>query len=85
MLEGVDVVARLVEEADAKDLTVIAAAREGLLQEVVFGTIPEEVGRRTESTVIMIKRRFDITSAFRDRDVFRKLWDWREGWARTSG
>jgi len=65
LLEGTEVVDLLVDEADAHDLTVIGAAREGLLQQVVFGAIPEEVGRQAESTVIMSKRHLNITSAFR--------------------
>ncbi|MFB6165681.1 MAG: amino acid permease [Haloarculaceae archaeon] len=64
VLEG-EVVETLVEAANAHDLTVIGAAREGLLQQVVFGAIPEEVGIQTETTVIMAKRHLDIRSAFR--------------------
>ena len=44
------------------DLTVIGAAREGMLKQLVFGAIPEEVGRRAHSTVIMAKRDLGITT-----------------------
>lgn len=44
------------------DITFIGAAGEGLLKQLVFGAIPEAVGRRAESTVIMAKRDLGITS-----------------------
>ncbi len=62
ILEGRDVADRIVEESDEYDHTIIGATREGLLQQVVFGGIPEEVGRRAEHTVIMAKRYQGITS-----------------------
>ena len=62
LLEGRDVADRIVEESENHDHTVIGATREGLLQQVVFGGIPEEVGRRADHTVIMAKRYQGITS-----------------------
>jgi amino acid transporter/nucleotide-binding universal stress UspA family protein len=62
LLEGTDIADRIVEESEEHDHTVIGATREGLLQQVVFGGIPEEVGRRAEHTVIMAKRYQGITS-----------------------
>lgn len=64
--EGNDVVDTIVTAANDHDLTVIGAAREGLLQQVVFGAIPEEVGQRVETGVIMAKRQGSLTSAFRE-------------------
>ncbi len=71
LLEGRDVADTIVAEADDHDLTVIGAAREGLLQQVVFGAIPEEVGQRADATVIMTKRRGDITSRLREWVAWR--------------
>lgn len=62
LLEGEDVADRLVEESTEHDHTIVGATREGLFQQIVFGGIPEEVGRRAEHTVIMAKRYQDITS-----------------------
>ncbi len=52
----------IVDASAEHDLTVIGAAGEGLLKQLVFGAIPEDVGRRAESTVIMAKRDLGITS-----------------------
>lgn len=62
LLEGSDIVDTIVDRSAGSDLTIIGATREGLLEQFVFGTIPEEVGRRTENTVIMAKRHLGITS-----------------------
>lgn len=60
--EGDDVAATIVAATEAFDLTVIGATREGLLQQLVFGAIPETVGRDAASTVIMAKRDLGIIS-----------------------
>ncbi|MFB6108368.1 MAG: amino acid permease [Haloplanus sp.] len=61
-VESDDVVGEIVERSADHDVTVIGASREGLLQQLVFGAIPEEVGRRAKNTVIMAKRDLGITS-----------------------
>ncbi|MFB6080276.1 MAG: amino acid permease [Haloferacaceae archaeon] len=62
VVRGDDVVATIVERSADYDLTIIGASRESLLQQLVFGAVPEEVGRRAKSTVIMAKRDLGITS-----------------------
>ncbi|WP_049934477.1 amino acid permease [Haloplanus natans] len=72
LLEGVDTSTDIIEDervaeaivdyTDDYDLTVIGASREGLLQQLVFGAIPETVGQRASGTVIMAKRYLGITS-----------------------
>ncbi|WP_370525556.1 amino acid permease [Halococcus qingdaonensis] len=62
LLEGMNISERIIEESDNHDYTVIGATREGLLQQIVFGGIPEEVGRRAKHTVIMAKRYQGLTS-----------------------
>lgn len=62
MLEGRDVVETIIEQSADYDLTIIGATREGLLQQLIFGGIPEAVGRRARCTVIMAKRHLGITS-----------------------
>ena len=60
-----DVVDAITARSADHDVTVIGATREGLLQRVVFGAIPERVGEEAESTVILARRNLDITSHLR--------------------
>jgi len=62
VVESDDVVEAVVAASAERDLTVIGATREGLLQQLVFGTIAETVGMRSENTIIMAKRDLDIAS-----------------------
>ncbi|MFC6734395.1 amino acid permease [Haladaptatus sp. DYSN1] len=62
LVEGDDIASAIVERSGEHDITIIGASREGLLQQLVFGAIPEEVGRRAKNTVIMAKRDLGITS-----------------------
>jgi APA family basic amino acid/polyamine antiporter len=71
VVENDDVVDAITERSADHDLTVIGATREGVLQRVVFGAIPERVGEGAESTVILAKRNLDITSRL------RRLFKWR--------
>ncbi|EMA56177.1 amino acid permease [Halococcus thailandensis] len=65
VVENDDVVDAITERSAAHDLTVIGATREGLLQRVVFGAIPEQVGEKADSTVILAKRDLELTSRLR--------------------
>ncbi|MDY7081957.1 MAG: universal stress protein, partial [Halobacteria archaeon] len=56
LIEGTDVVDTIVDESEGYDITIIGATREGMLQQLVFGVIPEQVGKRARNTVIMAKR-----------------------------
>ncbi|MFB6180102.1 MAG: universal stress protein, partial [Halorientalis sp.] len=62
LLEGGDVADTIVERSADHDITIVGASREGLLQQLVFGAIPEEVGRRADNTVIMAKRYLGLRS-----------------------
>ena len=59
------VFAGIVATSDDHDLTVIGATREGLLQQLLFGAVPEGVGERVAGTVIMAKRDLAIRSRLR--------------------
>ena len=59
---GDDVVDTIVERSAEYDLTIVGATREGLLQQFVFGALPEQVGWGAKSTVIMAKRNLGLTS-----------------------
>ncbi|WP_411963944.1 amino acid permease [Haloferax sp. YSMS24] len=63
-VEGADVVETIVESSLDHDLTIIGSTREGLLQQFVFGSIPEQVGQEAAGTVIMAKRNLGIRSVF---------------------
>lgn len=60
-----DVVDAITARSADHDVTVIGATREGLLQRVVFGTIPERVGEEAESTVVLARRNLGIPSRLR--------------------
>lgn len=62
ILEGDDVVATIVEESDGYDMTLVGATREGLLNQLVFGSVPEQIGWNAKSTVLMAKQNVGITS-----------------------
>jgi nucleotide-binding universal stress UspA family protein len=55
----------IVAESGDYDLTIIGATREGILQRLVFGAVPEAVAQRAESTVIMAKRYLGVASKLR--------------------
>ncbi len=65
VIEDDDVIGTITARSANHDLTVIGATREGMLQQVVFGAIPEEVGEQVENTVILTKRYLAITSRLR--------------------
>jgi hypothetical protein len=62
VLEGDDVVERLLAESEDYDVAIIGATREGQLQQFVFGAIPEEFTRRAPVTTIVTKRNVGLTS-----------------------
>ncbi len=62
LIEGADIAQALIDEARQHDLTVLGATREGILQQLVFGSVPENVAARIEGPVIMAKRHLGITS-----------------------
>ncbi|MEF8976436.1 MAG: amino acid permease [Halapricum sp.] len=73
LLTSDDVVEALVEASADHDLTVIGATREGLLQRFLFGTIPEAVGERAPTTVLMARRHLDVKSRLQQSlDKFRE-------------
>ena len=55
ILEG-DVVDAIANASQEYDLTVVGASSEGLLEQLVFGAVPEAVGERVDGTVVMAKR-----------------------------
>jgi nucleotide-binding universal stress UspA family protein len=71
VIEADDVIGAIVEESANHDLTVVGATREPLVRTLLFGDVPEEVGRRAESAVMMARRSTDVPS--RLRGTIRRL------------
>ncbi|MFC4989334.1 amino acid permease [Saliphagus infecundisoli] len=61
-VEGTDVAETIIDETEHHDLTIIGATREGLLQRLVLGNIPQTVGEGAYSDVLMVKRNLEIGS-----------------------
>ena len=62
VVESEDIADGILERSADNDITIIGATREGLLQRFVLGSIPERIGERAESSVILTKRNLGITS-----------------------
>jgi amino acid transporter len=56
-VERDDVEDALVEEAGDHDLTTLGAEKEGILQKLVFGSVPETVAERARNTTIVCQRK----------------------------
>ena len=57
-----DVLETIVEHLSRHDLTMTGSTREGMLQQFVFGAIPEEVAREADGTVLVAKRNEGLSS-----------------------
>jgi hypothetical protein len=55
-------IAALVAEVADHDVTTIGASREGVLQRLVFGAIPQGVADRIDHTAIMCRRNVGVPS-----------------------
>ncbi len=65
VVEGEDVEATLVRLGADADLTILGATREGKLQQLLFGAIPETVASQVPGAVIMAKRNLGVTGTLR--------------------
>jgi nucleotide-binding universal stress UspA family protein len=57
VVEGADVVETVLAQAEGHDLIIIGATEEGLFRNLLVGNIAEQVAKRAEVTVIIVKRR----------------------------
>ena len=62
VVESEDIADGILERSADNDITIIGATKDGLLQRFVLGSIPERIGERAESSVILTKRNLGITS-----------------------
>lgn len=60
--EDHDLVDVIIKEGEDHDLIVIGATRSGLFEQMIFGSIPEQVAERSDKTVIMVKKYLGIRS-----------------------
>jgi len=65
LVESREITDAIVEATADYDLTIMGATRSGLLQQLVFGNIPETVGREAEGSVLMAKRNLGVRSRLR--------------------
>ena len=56
VLEGDDIAERVLQESENHDITVVGATRRSRLRQVVFGAVPETIGRQAKNITIMTKR-----------------------------
>jgi basic amino acid/polyamine antiporter, APA family len=62
--ENENTVDAILREAQGHDLVIIGASEEPLFQNMLVGTVPEQVARRAGVTVIMVKRRSSPVHSF---------------------
>ncbi|MBN1679986.1 MAG: universal stress protein [Anaerolineae bacterium] len=55
--ESDNLVDRILQESKDHDLVIIGASEEPLFENILVGTVPEQIARRAKTTVIMVKRR----------------------------
>ena len=67
LLEGEDVTERLLEETGDHDVTVVGATRESRVRQLVFGALPETIGRKAQNITIMARRRTGATERLAGR------------------
>lgn len=56
-IEGTNLVESILEESGEYDLMVLGATEEPLFKNLIIGSTPEQIARRADITVIMVKRR----------------------------
>ena len=65
IVESDDLVDSIVDESKKHDLVVIGATEASMFEQLLFGSVPEEIAKRCSTTVLMVKRRVGIRSRFR--------------------
>jgi nucleotide-binding universal stress UspA family protein len=67
LVNAVSISSGILHEAEKYDGCIIGAAREGLMQQILFGSIPERIARSGSQTLIMAKRHQSAFSNIRSR------------------
>ena len=67
--EGSDVVETVLAEAEGYDMIIVGASREPLFRRLLLGDIAEQIGKRAEVTVMIVKRRSSPIHSFMRRTV----------------
>lgn len=63
--QGENVTEIILNEAENTDLILMGSTEEGFFQKLIFGTIPRQIGTKTEKTVIITKKNKGLTSWFK--------------------
>jgi nucleotide-binding universal stress UspA family protein len=50
----------VVEQASEHDITILGSTRQGMLRRQLVGSVPQAVGRRADTTVIITRREVGI-------------------------
>jgi nucleotide-binding universal stress UspA family protein len=64
IVEGVNVVETVLEQAEGYDLIVIGATNEPLFKNLLMGNLPEQVAQQAAVTVVMVKQRSSPLHSF---------------------
>jgi amino acid transporter/nucleotide-binding universal stress UspA family protein len=64
IVEGTNIVDAVLGQVEGHDLVVIGATEEPLFKNLLVGTIPEQIARRADVSVIMVKRRSSPLHSF---------------------
>lgn len=57
LVQGADLVTTILEQSEGYDLLVVGATEEPLFKNLLVGTVPERIARKSKITVMMVKRR----------------------------
>ena len=66
VLTADDVEEKLMEIADEFQTVVIGSTRSGALEQALFGAIPERIGERADSTVVIVRGKESVARSMRD-------------------
>jgi amino acid transporter/nucleotide-binding universal stress UspA family protein len=61
----------ILKETERYDACIIGAAREGIMQQVLFGSIPERIAKKSRHTVIMVKKHLGALSNILSRFFYK--------------
>jgi len=56
LIESKSISAGIIKESESFDACLIGAAHEGLMQQILFGSIPERIAKKCRCTMIMVKK-----------------------------
>ncbi len=67
LIESNTITTGILEEVEKYGACVIGAAREGIMQQIIFGSIPERIAKNSSQTLIMVKQHQSTLTNIRSR------------------